>query len=114
LAVKHNKSTKWIQEQIKAYEPDEKKHNPREVVLVCDATFYGKKKDKLGTLVFKDVLENEILIWKHIQSEKQADYFYLRDQLLERGYTILSAAVDGKIDLATLIRTQKLRHSELK
>jgi hypothetical protein len=71
-------------------------HNPREVLLVCDATFYGKRKDKLGTLVFKDALENEILIWKHIQSEKQEDYFYLRDKLLELGYTILSATVDGK------------------
>jgi len=63
---------------------------------VCDATFYGKKKDKLGTLVFKDVIENEILIWKHIQSEKQVDYFYLRDRLLELGYRILSATVDGR------------------
>ena len=62
LADKSNRSSKWIQEQIKAYEPDEKVHNPREVILVCDATFYGKRKDKLGTLVFKDALENEILI----------------------------------------------------
>lgn len=36
------------------------------IVLVCDATFYGKRKDKLGTLVFKDADSKEILIWKHI------------------------------------------------
>jgi hypothetical protein len=47
-------------------------------------------------LVFKDVITNEVLIWKHIDSEKQADYFYLKDQLLQLGYTILSATVDGK------------------
>jgi len=29
-----------------------KTHNPRPVNLICDATFYGKRKDKLGTLVF--------------------------------------------------------------
>jgi hypothetical protein len=32
--------------------------NQREVVIVCDATLYGKRKDKLGTLVFKDILES--------------------------------------------------------
>jgi hypothetical protein len=96
LASKYNKSSKWIQEQIRSYEPDEKHHNPRPIILVCDATFYGKRKDKLGTLVFKDVLTNDILMWKHIQTEKQSDYFYLKDQLLELGYTILSATVDGK------------------
>ena len=47
-------------------------------------------------MLFKDVIDNEVLIWKHIQSEKQIDYFYLRDQLLEHGYTILAATVDGK------------------
>ena len=41
--------------------------------LVCNATFYGKKRDKLGTLVFKDSKSKEILIWKHIQSEKLRD-----------------------------------------
>ena len=58
---------------INKYEPVEKVHNPRVVVIVCDATFYGKKKDKLGTLVFKDILSKEILIWKHVQSELVKD-----------------------------------------
>ncbi len=47
------------------YETPEKVHTPRTGVLVCDATFYGKRKDKLGTLVFKDITETEALIWKH-------------------------------------------------
>ncbi|WP_294963509.1 hypothetical protein [Sulfurimonas sp.] len=34
---------------------DDKAHILRAVNLVCDATFHGKRKDKLGTLVFKDV-----------------------------------------------------------
>jgi len=61
-------------------------HNPRTVNLVCDATFYGKRKDKLGTLVFKDVVSKEILIWKHIESETIKDYKYLKEELLELGY----------------------------
>lgn len=77
-------------------EPDEKTHDPRPVILICDATFYGKRKDKLGTLVFKDTITREILLWKHIDRERQADYIDLRDRLLDLGYTILSATVDGK------------------
>jgi hypothetical protein len=78
------------------YIVDEKVHNPREVNLVCDATFYGKKRDKLGTLVFKDVESKEILIWKHIESEIVQDYRYLKEDLLELGYTITSVTLDGK------------------
>jgi len=86
----------WIVKQRDEYIVDEKVHNPRAVNLVCDATFYGKRKDKLGTLVFKDVVSNEILIWKHIESETIKDYKYLKEELLQLGYTIQSATLDGK------------------
>jgi len=78
------------------YIVDEKIHKPREVNLVCDATFYGKRKDKLGTLVFKDVESKEILIWKHIESEIVQDYKYLKEELQELGYIIQSVTLDGK------------------
>ena len=75
---------------------EEKVHNPRPVSLVCDATFYGKRRDKLGTLVFKDVESKEILIWKHIESETIKDYVHLKNELLNFGYTIQSVTLDGK------------------
>ena len=65
-----------------------KTHNPRPVNLICDATFYGKRKDKLGTLVFKDNESKEILIWKHIESDLVKDYKYLKEELIAHGYTI--------------------------
>jgi len=65
-------------------------------VIVCDATFYGKRKDKLGTLVFKDIIENEILTWKHINSELVIDYKQQLEYLLELGYTIKAIIIDGK------------------
>jgi hypothetical protein len=64
--------------------------------LICDATFYGKRKDKLGTLVFKDSISKEVLIWKHIQSETLKDYKHLLSELLVLGYTINSITIDGK------------------
>lgn len=39
------------------------------IVLVCDAVFYGKRSDMLGTLFFKDIIQNQVLIWKYIDSE---------------------------------------------
>ena len=60
------------------------------------ATFYGKRKDKLGTLVFKDNATKEVLIWKHIESETTKDYKHLKEKLLKLGYTIQSVTLDGK------------------
>ena len=66
------------------------------MVVVCDATFYGKKKDKLGTLVFKDILSKEVLIWKHVQSELTKDYKQLLQRLLDIGYEVKAIIIDGK------------------
>ena len=96
MAVAYKRSISWVQKQIFEYEPDYKIHNPRAVNLVCDATFYGKRKDKLGTLVFKDSLTKEVLVWKHIQSETIKDYKYLLVELIDLGYTINSITIDGK------------------
>lgn len=78
------------------YIVDCKTHHPRPVNLICDATFYGKRKDKLGILVFKDNESKEILIWKHIESELVKDYKYLKEELVYKGYTIQSVTLDGK------------------
>jgi hypothetical protein len=64
-------------------------------VIVCDATFYGKRKDKLGTLVFKDIIQNEILIWKHIETETKEDYRQLLNSLIFYGYEIQAVIFDG-------------------
>jgi len=96
LASEYKRSISWIQKQIFEYEPAYKIHNPRAVNLVCDATFYGKRKDKLGTLVFKDSITKEVLTWKHVQSETIKDYRYLLTELINLGYTINSITIDGK------------------
>ena len=85
-----------VRKQIIQYNTPLKIHNPREVVIVCDATFYGKRKDRLGTLVFKDIIQNEILIWKHIDSELVKDYNQLLNALLDLGYIVKAIIIDGK------------------
>ena len=81
-----------------------KEHNPRPVNLIYDATFYGKRKDRLGTLVFKDNESKEILIWKHIESEIVKDYRYLKEELIALGYTIQSST----FDMSTLYHTKNI------
>lgn len=88
---------------------NEKVHNPRVVNLVCDATFYSKRKDKLGTLVFKDFESKEILIWKHIESEIVQDYRYLKEELISLGYSIKSVTLDGKRGLYKALQKIILR-----
>ena len=65
-------------------------------MIVCDATFYGKRKDKLGTLVFKDITQNEILVWKHIDRELVFDYKQQLKVLLDLGYDTKAIIIDGK------------------
>ena len=96
LSSKYKRSISWVQKQVSEYEPSYKIHNPRAINLICDVTFYGKRKDKLGTLVFRDSITQEVLIWKHIQSETIKDYKYLLTALINLGYTINSITIDGK------------------
>lgn len=64
--------------------------------IVADATFYGRKRHRLGTLVFKDAVTKEILIWKHIETERIEDYVHLMNELIDLGFTINGITVDGK------------------
>lgn len=51
-----------------------------------------------------DSITHEILIWKHIQTEKVDDYKYLLTELLELGYTIQSVAIDGKRGVSNVFK----------
>lgn len=49
-------------------------------------------------------MESEILIWKHVESEKSKYYKDLLDELLSLGYTINSVTIDGKRGLNTVFK----------
>ncbi|ASG68005.1 hypothetical protein CDV26_06070 [Francisella halioticida] len=65
-----------------------KDHNPRVVTLVCDTTFYGKEKGKLATVFFHDTIEDEILLWRYVDTEKSRYYKDMLEELFK--FTILS------------------------
>jgi len=88
LSHKYQRSIPWIRKQIFEYKPPYQIYNPRTVTVVADATFFGRRRDKFGVLVFKDLITKDILIWKHIECEKIKDYVYLKDELIAMGFTI--------------------------
>jgi len=92
----HDMSRIFFLKKMTSKPPSGKVHHPRVVNLICDATFYGKRKDKLGTLVFKDSITKEILIWKYIQSETIRDYTHLLSELLSLWHIVNSITIDGK------------------
>ncbi len=47
-------------------------------------------------MVFKDTLKNEVLIWKHVESELVKDYKQLIQRLIDYGYIIKAVTIDGK------------------
>ena len=104
LSEEYSKSIKWIYTQIHSYKVAEKTHRPRAINLVCDTTFYGKRQDKLGTVVFFDSIEKEVLLWNHVESEKAQHYKELLKELLLLGYTINSVTIDGKRGLYTVFK----------
>ncbi len=78
-------------------------------MIVCDATFYGKKKDGVPlegirsehsffTMPFgyKDILSKEVLLWKHVQSEFGKDYKQLLYRLIDLGYNVQAVIIDAK------------------
>ncbi len=50
----------------------------------------------MGTLVFKDVLNNKMLASKHIQNETVEDYKQLFETIKEQEYEVLGVVLDGK------------------
>lgn len=98
-SIKYYKSIPWIKKYLDEYLPEEIKISPSKVIIITDATFFGKRKDKMGTLVFKDVIANKIIASKHIQNETVDVYKQLFESIIEQGYEVFGVILDGKRSL---------------
>jgi hypothetical protein len=74
LALKYHRSERWIRDQIHAYKVTIKQRTPKEVTLVMDATFFGKRIDKFGLIVAKDIRTLEPISYHFIPTENLAEY----------------------------------------
>lgn len=76
----------------------------KEVVLVADATFLGKRKDKFGVLVFKDSVSGRVIAFRFIDTEKISYYIELYEEIISQGYDVKSVTVDGRKGLFQAFR----------
>jgi hypothetical protein len=68
-----------------------KRHDPREIALCVDTTFFGD----FGVVVFRDEREKENLWWKFVQEEKGEYYQEGKNYLEQKGYVLASVTADG-------------------
>ena len=101
LKPEYGLDKKTIRSVLDRYENEKKVHNPREIYLVVDATYFGKRKEgtSWGVILFRDSLEKENLWWKFVDQEKVAYYIEGKMFLEDTGYIIKSVTADGFLGL---------------
>jgi len=104
LAAKYYKSERWIREQVHHYKPIIRLREGRHVVLVLDATFFGKRVDKFGLMIAKDIKSKEAVSYHFIESETNEEYVILRQDIEKKRYTIQAIIIDGRRGLFSLFK----------
>lgn len=79
----------------------EKIHQPREVTVIMDATYFGRRN---GVLVVRDPKQKESLHCHEIVSETKIEYQKARDDLESLGYTIKAVVLDGKRGIPSVFK----------
>jgi len=104
LKPEYRLDKKTIRVCLDKYKNQIKVHTPREIYLVVDATYFGKRKEgtSWGVILFRDYLQKENLWWKFVKGERVIDYMEGRDHLISLGYTIKSVTADGFLGLPKL------------
>ena len=92
------KDQKTIRKYLEEYTIKEKDdHDPRDIHLVVDTTYFGKRLDgtSWGVMLFRDSFRKENLWWKYVDTETSDGYREGRSFLESKGYNILSVTCDG-------------------
>ncbi len=102
LSKKYGYSREWIQDKIHHFSPKVNTRKPRAVTVVIDATYFGKRRDKLGLIVAKDAVLKEPIAYNFIVAETKDAYRDLLTQIYERGFTLSAVVLDGKPSIISL------------
>jgi len=70
---------------------------------VIDATFFGRRSDKFGLIVAKDVEYKEPFAYNFIEAETKEIYRDLIQQVHFKGYTLQAVVLDGKTQYLRLV-----------
>ena len=106
--LKYGHSRAWTQDTIRHYSPTIQTRNPRAVTVAIDATYFGKRRDKLGLIVAKDIALKEPIAYNFIETETKEVYRDLLAQIQEKGFVINAVVLDGKPGTISLFYTHHL------
>ena len=70
--------------------------------MVLDATFFGKRVDKFGLIIAKDIHTKEAVSYHFIESETNKEYIALRKDIEDNGFSIKAIIIDGRRGLFRL------------
>lgn len=101
LAEETGRTARTITAHLDSVELPKKVHHPRPIVAVLDATYFGRS---YGVLVARDPNAHENLHVHEITSETKAEYQRVRDDLEERGYTLLAIVLDGRRGIPSVFK----------
>ncbi len=87
------RTARTITKLLDAADLPEKVHRPRPVVLVIDATYFGRE---YGVLVARDPNAHENLYVAELRHETRLEYLLLRKALEKLGYAIEAVVLDGR------------------
>lgn len=87
------KTARTITKLLDAAPLPEKLHHPRPVILVVDATYFGRE---YGVLVARDPNAHENLYVAELRHETKLEYAVLRKALEKISYTIKAVVLDGR------------------
>ena len=87
------RTARTITKLLDAVPLPEKVHHPRSVVLVADATYFGRE---YGVLVARDPNAHENLYVTELRHETKLEYLLLRKALEKLGYVIEAVVLDGR------------------
>ena len=71
LSIKYNCSIKTIQRRIDSHIVAFEQQNPREVIVLMDTTYWGRK---FGVMLFKDNITKENLLKYYVEYETNSVY----------------------------------------
>lgn len=97
LSSRYDLDKRTIRGLLDQYQSPQKKHSPRKVHLLVDATYFGKRREGeyWCVLVARDAHSKENISWLFADRETTSAYTVLREDIEQSGYTILSVTGDG-------------------
>lgn len=97
LSKRYNSDKRTIRALLNQYQSPRKKHSPRNIHLLVDASYFGKRREGeyWCVLVARDAYSKENIAWLFSDYETTSAYVALREDIEENGYKIISVTGDG-------------------